>query len=99
MLIPFSILKNVRHKAKNQHLLRSKTDYKVYVNSRKKFIQLVTFLMSDDNPTSTRPNHHRCACCTKAKFEIPEEMMTEEMKILKENLSEEEFEELMKGLM
>ncbi|MGE3279075.1 MAG: hypothetical protein AB7J40_04810 [Candidatus Altimarinota bacterium] len=55
--------------------------------------------MSDDNPTSTRPNHHRCACCTKAKFEIPEEMMTEEMKILKENLSEEEFEELMKGLM
>jgi len=99
MLIPFSILKNVSHKAKNQHLRRIKTDYKVYVNSRKKFIQPVTFLMSDEKPTSARPNHHRCACCTKAKFEIPEEMMTEEMKVLKENMTEEEFEALMKGMM
>lgn len=46
-----------------------------------------------------KDNHHRCACCAKAEFEFPEEMMTPELRELKGKMSKEEFEELMKGLM
>lgn len=96
MLELFSYLKNLSHKAKNQHLLIQETDYKIYVNSKKFCIHPP---MSDPQNPPLKANHHRCACCTKAKFEIPEEMMTEEMKLLKEKMSDEEFEKLMMGLM
>jgi hypothetical protein len=55
--------------------------------------------MDDKTTSGAKKNHHGCACCTKAKYVIPEEFMSPELKIFKENMSEEEFEELIKGLM
>jgi len=55
--------------------------------------------MDEQKTSSTRANHHRCACCSKAEYEFPEELMTPELLKLKETLTKEEFEALMKGLM
>lgn len=39
-----------------------------------------------------------CGCCGPIEFEFPEELMTPELKKMKESMSPEEFAELMKAL-
>jgi hypothetical protein len=48
---------------------------------------------------SKKKDHHHCGCCGPTGFEFPEEMMTPEIKALKETMSPEEFEKIIIGMM
>lgn len=53
----------------------------------------------DHKQDDKKAGHDHCACCGPTEFEFPEELLTPELKALKESMTPEEFEELMKAMM
>ncbi len=77
----------------------SKPKYQVPISQlppASRFKPLANTMTKNDNK---KPDHDHCACCGPTEYEFPEELLTPELKALKDSMSKEEFEELMKSLM
>jgi hypothetical protein len=55
--------------------------------------------MTNHNHSKKKKACTECQCCGPTSYEFPDELLTPELKKLKESMTAAEFEELMKSMM